>query len=262
METLELILQIVIYVLLFFVGASIASFLNVVSYRVPNKISIVKPNSFCPKCQHELKFFDKIPIFSYLFLGGKCHYCKEKISIRYFLVELLLGLIYVLTYLKFGLTFYTLILILMASVMLVLSLIDFDSFIIPDATIIILACLAIPLFFIKNDANPDYLTKLFGLLVIVIITLILFVAGRIRKKELIGFGDIKYLAVMALVLGWQKLLLGIFLAAIVAFIVEVLIKRKKSEVPFGPYLSIGFMVSLLVGTDLINLYLKLFEGIA
>lgn len=255
---MELYLKIIIAVFVTIFGLCIGSFLNVIIYRCPRKLSIVKPGSFCPKCKEPIKFYDNIPIISYIILGGKCRHCKEKISFRYPLVEGLTGLSYLASFLMFGLDLYTIFACLIATILIVISFIDLDLMIIPDTCVLILLGLAIILFFIPSNYKIDWLDKIIGLGVVSVLYLTFSIASKIRKKDLIGFGDIKLLAAMSLILGWESILLGLFVASLVALVYEVIInKNRTKKFPFAPFLSIGFMFALYFGPKLVAWYIGL-----
>lgn len=264
-------------VLVFIVSLCIGSFLNVVIYRLPNKMSLSKPASHCPTCNNPIKWYDNIPILSYLFLGGKCRHCKEKISIRYLIVEATTAVIATLIYIRFGLTPLSFLSIIVFYCFVAIFFIDAKHYEIPDSLVIIIALVGIvsifiaPLDYAKGDFSITYVDKLISLAVSLALLVLVMLFEKILKRELIGGGDIKLFAAVGLFIGWQLALLGVMLAAIIGVLVEIpfskLLKREKAEgsnssvLPFGPYLVIGFMISLLFGLNILSFYMSMIEGV-
>lgn len=236
------------------VGLAIGSFLNVLIYRIPLKISAVKGNSYCPNCEHKLNWLDLFPVFSYLFLRGKCRYCKEKISFRYPLVELLNGACWLTIYFIFGLNVNSLIYALVCSCLITLAFIDIDHKIIPDRFhIIIGVCGIISVFTYQNLPLLDRIIGLFAVSLPLFLVFI-FYGGM-------GFGDVKLFAVSGFLLGWKLILLTILVSSVLGAIFGItLILRKKaggkSEIPFGPFIAFAIIICLLVGNNIISFYLR------
>jgi leader peptidase (prepilin peptidase)/N-methyltransferase len=237
----------------FLMGLCIGSFLNVCIYRLPASKSIVHPRSMCPNCETLIPWYDNIPIFSYLLLMGRCRHCRIKFSARYPIVELLGGLFALGTYLKFGLSFETLIYYI-----LVVTFIDLDHRIIPD----VISLPGIPIFFAASFALPaiTYKDALLGILIGGgSLFLVAWLYSLLTKKEGMGGGDIKLLAMMGAIVGWQGVFFTIFVASLVGTLagLAVMLKSRqgtKLAVPFGPFLSIGAITYIFFGTQLINWY--------
>lgn len=251
------------YVYLFFsfvFGAVIGSFLNVLIYRMPNHMSIVKPGSHCFSCGAPIKWYDNIPILSYCILRGKCRNCKSAYSFQYCFIEICTAILYVFTYMKFRQSWLTVVLQIVISCFIVIFYIDLKHYIIPDSMLIVILLMAILSIWIpENHFVIFWYDRLIGLAVVGIIFLILFLAEKICKKELMGFGDIKLFGVMGILLGYQLLLFGILISAIIALLTEViLLKSKHKMIPFGPYLTIGFTIVIFFGVEILNWYSKLF----
>ncbi len=247
-------MEIILYTYVILFGFIIGSFLNVVIYRIPLKLSVVKGYSFCPKCNKRLTILDLVPLFSYIFLLGKCRYCKEKISFRYPLVETLNALFYLLIYLAYGFSVETLIYFIVSSCLVSLSFIDIDKKIIPDRFQIIIGICAIILLIFSNNISP--LDRVIGLFIISVPFLIIALFGGM------GEGDVKLFAVCGFLIGWKLILLSMLISSIVAAIVGIylmIVKKadKKSEIPFGPYIALAVLVSILFGENIINAYLSL-----
>ena len=256
-----MLLPYLIEMFIFLMGLCIGSFLNVCIYRLPESKSIVHPRSMCPNCDTLIPFYDNIPLFSYLWLKGQCRRCKVKISMRYPMVELLGGLVALGTYLRFGLTIETLIYYVFIAALLVVTFIDLDHRIIPD----VITLPGIPICFAASFALPDitYKDALLGILVGGgSLFLVAWVYTILTKKEGMGGGDIKLLAMMGAIVGWQGVLFTIFVASLVGTLAGLAVmlqshKGLKLAVPFGPFLSIGSITYIFFGTPLIDWYFNL-----
>ncbi len=256
-----MLLPYLIEMFIFLMGLCIGSFLNVCIYRLPESKSIVHPRSMCPNCDTRIPFYDNIPLFSYLWLKGKCRRCKVKISMRYPMVELLGGLVALGTYLRFGLTIETLIYYVFIAALLVVTFIDLDHRIIPDA----ITLPGIPICFAASFALPaiTYKDALLGILIGGgSLFLVAWVYTILTKKEGMGGGDIKLLAMMGAIVGWQGVLFTIFVASLVGTLAGFAVmlqsrKGMKLAVPFGPFLSIGSITYIFFGTELVTWYLNL-----
>ncbi len=225
----------------FIFGAAIGSFLNVCIFRLPAETSIVKPRSQCPYCQHPIRNVDNIPLISFIVLRGKCRDCGGKISWRYPLVELITAALALLLFLKFGLTLKFLTFFIFTAVLIVITFIDLDHQIIPD----ILTLPGIPIFFLAAIflVKIPWMEALIGLLIGGgVLFAIAFVYELLTKREGMGGGDIKLLAMIGGFLGWKSLifilLFSSFSGAIVG-ITAMIIKKQdmKYAIPFGPFLS-------------------------
>ena len=234
------------------------SFSNVCIYRIPRDESIVYPASHCPKCHSNILPKDNIPLLSYILLRGKCRNCKNKISIQYPIVEFLTGLIYLIIYLAFGLSFQTLIYIILSSALIIIAFIDLNDQIVPD--VISLPGIVIGFIVSFFVTYISVINSGLGILVGGGIILIIGIAGTIIfKKEAMGGGDVKLASMIGAFLGWRyiiiSLFLGFFLGAL-AGIILILSKIKKREdmVPFGPFIILGSFITLLWGGQIISWY--------
>ena len=251
-----------IELILFIFGSCIGSFLNVCIYRLPNSKSIVYPPSACPGCNTLIRFYDNIPILSFLLLRGRCRSCRAVISIRYPLVELMVGLFAVCAYLKFGLTLEALITYLFIAALIVITFIDIDHRIIPDA----ISLPGIPIGFAASFFSPaiTYLESLVGILVGGGSLLsVAWVYSLITHKEGMGGGDIKLLAMIGAFVGWQGVLLTVFLSSAIGTLCGLLVmirsgKNMKLAIPFGPFLAMGAMIHIFFGKELIFWYFYTF----
>ncbi len=250
-----------IEVFIFIFGLCIGSFLNVCIYRLPASKSIVHPRSMCSNCGTLIASYDNIPIISYLWLRGRCRHCRTKISLRYPIVEFLCGLFALGAYLKFDLTIEALIYFLFFAALMVVTFIDLDHRIIPD----VITLPGIPICFAAGFALPTitYKDALLGILCGGgSLFLVAWIYSLITKKEGMGGGDIKLLAMIGAIVGWKGVLFTIFVASLVgtlAGLAVMLQSRKglKLAVPFGPFLSIGSITYIFFGTPLITWYFNL-----
>ena len=245
----------------FIIGICVGSFLNVCIYRLPAGLSIVRPRSKCPECGNLIAFYDNIPLLSYLWLKGRCRHCRIRIGLRYPTVELLGGLFALASYLKFGLSVDAIIYFAFIACMLVVTFIDLDHRIIPD----VITLPGIPIFFAASFALPsiDFKAALLGILAGGgSLFLVAWIYSLITKKEGMGGGDIKLLAMMGGLVGWQGVAFTIFVSSLVGTLsgfVVMLHSRKdmKLAIPFGPFLAIGAITYIFFGTHLINWYFSI-----
>lgn len=241
------------------IGLVIGSFLNVCIYRIPREESISYPPSHCGSCNHKLAPLDLIPLVSYIFLRGRCRYCREKISIRYPVVEALNGILYVIVYMRYGLTIFTVKFCILASLLIVIGLIDYNTQDVYTSTtafglIIGVIFIAVQNFIYKEGTADILIGALAGVL---IIGMIVFLTGGM------GEGDIEIAGVCGLFLGVKLILLTLFISVIVGGITGIIIlalklKDKKDSMAFGPCIAMGAIVSMLFGNQLINMYFGLF----
>lgn len=257
---------IVTYILAGLLGLCVGSFLNVVIYRVPNNMNLAKPASHCPKCGYVLRWYDNIPILSYLMLGGKCRSCKEHISIRYTLVEILNMLLWLLSVYLFWeeSIVYSVIAMLASTLLVCVFFIDLEHMLIFNRFSISIAVLGIvAMFFDDYTEIIDHI--LGGVIGGGIFVLLYYGAIWVLKKEGFGWGDVKLVAAAGLLLGWQKLLFAMLVASITGSIVLLAIRSIKKdeegkEYPFAPFIVAGIMISMFVGAEVIQWYTNLLLG--
>ena len=244
-----------IYALIFLFGITIGSFLNVCIYRIPRGETVVTTPSHCMTCGHKLRWFELLPLFSYIFLRGRCRSCKSQISPQYPIIEAVNGLLYVLVFAVNGLNLISIIYALFTSALLVLTIIDWRTYEIPisiNIFILVLGCLKVVL-----DFN-NFLDYLIGFFIVSGFLLVLYM---ITKGRAIGGGDIKLMAVAGLLLGWQLIVLAFLIGCVLGSILH-LIRMKVSGaermLAMGPYLSAGLFIAMLWGNDFIKWYLSSF----
>ena len=251
-------MEISIIIGLFILGTIFGSFYNVVAYRLPKGESIVYPSSHCPNCNHKLKSLELIPILSYMLQKGRCVNCKQKISIFYPISEIICGLLFVICYLSFGISFNLIIALTFTSLLIIVILSDYYYMIIEDSVLIVFSILLMIEIYFINGLNV-LLNSLLSALISFIIMLVLKLFGDfIFKRESMGGGDIKLMAVFGLIIGWELSIITIFLSAFIALPVSVFIMKtnKNHEIPYGPFLSMAALIIYFSHID-INLILSL-----
>lgn len=249
-----LLLEIVPYIVIFIFGITIGSFLNVCIYRIPLHQSIVTVSSHCMTCGRKLKWYDMIPVFSWLLLGGKCRSCKSKISLQYPVIELLNGILYVVICLVNGMDLFSLIYCLMTSALLTLSLIDWRTYEIPPGINGFLFILGVAAAVLDRG---NLLSHLAGMVCVSGFLGILYLISRGRA---IGGGDIKLMFVCGLILGWKQIILAFLLGCIIGSVIHLIRIRVQGEghvLAMGPYLSAGIFLAALWGNEWISWYISL-----
>lgn len=250
-----------IVVIVFIFGLCVGSFMNVCIYRLPLSKSIADPpRSMCPSCNNLIKFYDNIPVFSYLWLKGRCRYCNAPISFRYLVVEVLSGLAALSVLLRFGPTLEGFVYFVFISSLLVITFIDIDHRIIPN----IITLPGIPIGVVASFALPE-VTVLNSVLGLLLgggsLWTVAWIYHRITGKDGMGGGDIKLLAMIGTIVGWQGVVFTIFVASAVGTVVGMTVmlvkgKTMKLAVPFGPFLSIGAITYIFFGQRVIFWYLN------
>ena len=252
-----------LYTLAFILGGIWGSFCNVCIYRLPLEKNIIKGRSFCTSCEKQINWYDNIPILSFIFLKGKCRCGKSKINLQYFLVELVSAISFVLIYYFYGVSITTLLLIILTIFFIIIFFIDLKHYIIPNELTFPLMLIG----FIKSfDPNlnqslfPNYINSLIGgFFGYSIIWLIIFFYKTLRKKEGMGLGDAKLIAVVGFWFGWFSIPFVIFISSMVALIFSIpsLIKKTRdmsTQIPFGPFIIIGCLIYVTFANQIKNLF--------
>lgn len=245
--------DIILLSIIFLFGIVIGSFLNVCIFRIPKKEDIVKTSSHCMNCGCHLKWYDMIPVFSFLALRGKCRKCGAKLSVQYPLIEAANGILYVCIVWTGGLDIESLLYCLLASALLVLSVIDFRTYEIPFG--INLFILALGLVRVVTDFS-NILLYLAGLLAVSIVLAVLYYA---TGGKAIGGGDVKLMAACGLLLGWKLIILAFLLGCVLGSFIHVIRMKVSGEgrvLAMGPYLSLGVMIAALWGEQMITWYVS------
>lgn len=248
-------IQIYLCVLAFILGTVSGSFCNAWGWRIVHHEDIVKGRSHCAGCNHTLGPLDLIPIWSYVFLKGRCRYCKERISPRYLIAEIIGGMFFVTVLIAHGFSLETLRLLILGCLLLAASLVDIDIMEIPDGMMIAGGVIA----FSRLLEGTGIAEILLGLIPAAALLVIVLIMDKIMKRETMGGGDIKLLAVLGLHFGIAGAVF-IILAACIAGIVTAYATKKGrgTPFPFGPMLAAAAWIMSVVGTPLINAYLSLF----
>ncbi len=248
-------LQIGFYVIFFICGLVIGSFLEVVIFRVPRKLSIVKPGSYCPNCKGKIAFYDNIPLVSYLILKGRCRNCKAKISLSTFIIETLTGVLFVLNFLFFGLSIQAFSGIVLCSVLIAVSFIDIEFRIIPNLMVLPFTLVGLALSILLN-LDRWWLPLAFcaGAFTFMLIIHLIYPRGM-------GMGDVK-LSLMIGAFLVKNVIAGLFLGFLIGAIfgIAVIIKKRKMRqtIPFGPFISLGSITALFWGDNILKWYTSFF----
>jgi len=250
-----------IYLFLFVVGSAIGSFLNVCIWRMPKEESVVSPRSYCPKCKKGIYWYDNIPLFSYIALGGKCRFCKGGISFRYFLVELLTASLFVGFFLGFGLTAKFFAYTILGCGLIVATFVDFKHQIIPDEISLGGLAVGLMLSFILPQLHgtssriQGFLFSGIGALAGGLSIYLIGLLGKlVFRKEAMGGGDVKLMAMIGAFIGWKLVLLVFFVAPFFGAVVGIIlkIKSKVELIPYGPYLSLATVICIFWGEDILR----------
>jgi leader peptidase (prepilin peptidase)/N-methyltransferase len=248
-------------VCLFILGLFFGSFFNVCIYRIPRRKSIVHPPSHCPRCRAPIKFYDNIPVLSYLLLRAKCRKCRQPIAARYPLVEALTGVLFLLLAVKFGVGWPLLRGLILTGCLIVIAFIDLDFKVIPDAISLPGVAVGLLTSLLVRTFVPALIGAATG-------AAIIFLSGWLwklaTKRAGMGSGDIVLAALMGSFLGWQQGLLAIFLGVVLGVIVGggAALVRKRSlnqPIPFGPFLALGSLAALFLGEPILRWYGRLFH---
>ena len=255
-----------VYILSGILGLCVGSFLNVVIYRLPKKMSLALPPSHCTVCNYRLKWYDNIPLLSWLILGGRCRKCGERISVRYIIAELTNMVLWLLSVALFWETrpAYAVVCALVCSVLICIFCIDLEHMLIYNRFILLVAVGG--LFSIFEDDFTRPTDHIIGALIGGgTFALLYFGALLLLKREAMGFADVKLATAAGLFLGWQKLILAMLIASVVGSFVLVILNRakkqdKNTEYPFGPFIVGGILIAMLAGNPILTWYIGLLLG--
>ncbi|MFH1368256.1 MAG: prepilin peptidase [Elusimicrobiota bacterium] len=244
------------YIFHFIIGLILGSFANVCICRMPRDESVVMPRSRCPACKKPIRWYDNIPLFSFIMLRGKCRHCESRISLQYPIVELITGVSFVLLAIHFDISFALILFSFLTLILIIISGIDFHCQIIPDQLSYLLVAAGILTSFLNPELGIEWKTRLMNscagtLLGSGILLAVLFLGKIYAKKEAMGVGDVKLIAGIGAFLGFRGALATIILASILGSIAGlILIMNKKIEkrdyIPFGPFLGLSAFVNILI----------------
>ena len=242
--------------LIFLFGAILGSFANVCIYRLPRDKQIISGRSYCPRCKKKIKWYDNLPLISYIFLNAKCRNCDKSISVRYLIVELITGISFLLIFLSFKNLYTIVFLSTLILILIMIFFIDLENFIIPDSLNFSIMGLALVKNFIPSfntslihDINQSLIGGIIGYFSIWVI---IFLYKTLKKIDGMGLGDAKLMAGIGLLFGWQSIPLVLFLSSILGlfFVIPSLLKKQKtmkSEIPFGPFIIIAMLIYFVFG---------------
>jgi len=254
-------MNIIYPVFAFLFGAVFGSFMNVLIYRLPRGVSIVKPRSFCPKCKKPIPGYENIPIISFLILRGRCARCRAPISWQYPAVEALTGIVFLFLFLRYGISFDYLFYLFFFCGLIVISGIDFTHQLIPDIISMPGIILGIIYQLTKHNLILGLIGAAFGGGLILLIRVL---GGWAYKKEVMGMGDVYLTAMIGAFVGFPNIILAIFIAAVFGAIIGIIYlavtrKQRETPIPFGPFLSLGGAVVIVVRLELLNIIAR-FSG--
>lgn len=244
------------YILAVLFGLVIGSFLNVCIFRIPAGESIVTAPSRCQRCGKRLRWYELIPVFSWLFLRGRCGGCKSPISPQYPLVEAAAGALYAVIFHRFGYSVETILYCLMCSALLALSVIDFRTFEIPPGFSVFLLIVGAARLLTDIGAWQLYVLGFFA------VSAVLFVVWLVTGGRGVGGGDVKLMAVCGLILGWERIVAAFIIGCVAGSVVHLVLMAVKGagrKLALGPYLSIGVFIAAMWGDYIIDAYLKLYQ---
>ena len=276
-----------LYIIIAFTGLSVGSFLNVVVYRLPlimernwkdecheflelapakheeplASMTLATPPSACPKCNHKIRFYENIPVLSYLFLRGKCSSCAAPIGLQYPLVELVTGIVSLLVAVRFGVTMQTVAALIFSWVLIALTLIDIKKMLLPDSMTMPLLWLGIlcSFFNLSTDLQSSVIGAIAGYM---ILWSIYWLFKLVTGKEGMGYGDFKLLGALGAWVGYPLLPQIILLSAVVGSVIGIAMvitgmNKRQNPIPFGPYLAIAGWIALMWGQQVNDLYLSM-----
>ena len=247
-------MDIIIAIYIFIIGTIMGSFFNVVAHRLSNNESIIKPGSHCENCNHLLKWYELIPIISFLIQGGKCRQCHTQLSWWYPLIEIITGLFYLFSYLYFGLSYDFFISLVISSVLVITCITDFNYLIILDEPLIVGSILIIIIKFLQGGIIDTLIAILSGLLLFFFMLLVKILGDKAFKRESLGGGDIKLSFFIGLSLGYKLAFVNLVLASLLTLPIAFyyLIKYKDREVPFGPFLIISNFIIFVFASPILE----------
>lgn len=243
-----------LYIFVFLYGIVIGSFLNVCIYRIPKKESIVTVNSHCMNCNHRLAWYDLFPLFSFLFLKGRCRYCGTKLSLQYPLIEFMNGMLYVVIFAVNGMSLESVFWCFLTSALLVLSVIDYRTMEIPIGVNAVILAIGIVHMVFDRERFLHYIIGFFAASLFLLLCLI------VTRGKGIGGGDIKLMAVAGLCVGWENILLALVFGCIIGSVIQcivIAVTKNKTKFAMGPYLSVGIFVAMLWGERFLDWYIGL-----
>lgn len=249
---------VLMYITIFLYGIIIGSFLNVLIYRIPKKENIAITRSHCMRCGHILRWYDLVPLVSYIGLRGKCRYCKGGISIQYPLIEGINGIGYVLIFIVNGFSWLSILYCLVYSILLVISVIDIRTYEIPFSLNVAIGVIALIRLAVYRDNIAEYIIGLVAVSGFMLI--VLYIGRAVAGVDAFGGGDIKLMAAAGLLVGAWNIVLAFVIGCILGAVIHSIRMRLSEQdhvLAFGPYLCAGLFVAMLFGNEMISWYLTL-----
>lgn len=236
-----------VYLFIFIIGACLGSFYLVIGKRLPKEENVVNSRSMCDSCHHILSWWQLIPVISYLILLGKCHYCKKRISPLNIIVEISMGILFVIGYIIFGLGYDYYIFLIVSSLMMIIFISDFTYFIINDSPLVIAALIVSFLKIYFYGFKEFGISVLCGIALFATMYLIKLFGDFVFKRESLGGGDIKFAFIMGFILNFKFGLCALILSTFLAlpYSMASILLKKNNEVPFGPFLSASLFITFL-----------------
>lgn len=246
----------------FVFGTFFGSFANVCIYRIPQERSIVFPSSYCPFCMNRIQFWDNIPLLSYVLLAGKCRRCAVYIPFRYFAVELLMGISSLLLFIKYGFGIEYLVYFAFTFTLIVVSFIDLKHRIIPNSFTFPGIVIGLVLSYVMSHSDIEWPVNFYGSVIGILagggsLLVVGFLYSVIAKREGIGMGDVKLLAMFGAFFGWKAAFFAIFIGSVLGLLISIpIIISKRSSlkypIPFGPFLAVGLVTYVWIARDFLD----------
>lgn len=246
-------------IVIFIFGIIMGSFYNVLATRLPIGKSIIKPGSHCDACDHKLKWYENIPLISYIIQKGKCKNCGEQIPFDVFLSELATGVLFLFSYLYFGISYNFFIMLILSSLCVIIFVSDFKYMIILDSPLIVSGVLVIILKTVYYGYKAIIPTLVSGIITFLVMLLVGFIGKRMYKRDALGGGDIKLSFIIGMILGVQVAMVSLIFSTFLAlpYALATIVLKKDSEVPFGPFIVSSLFIVFLYYDKFYNI-VKLF----
>lgn len=248
-------MEVLLFIIIMILGFVLGSFYCCIGERIPQKISVINPPSMCPKCKNKLKWYMNIPIISYLMLHGKCAYCKKEISPIYPFIEMLTAVLFVTAFVKYGFTQEFFLLLILSSILVITIVSDFLFYYISDRVIIIGLIFIFLINFIYEGASGLLFSFISAAVMFLIMLFVKILGDKIFKKESLGGGDIKLMALIGATNGIIPSICGIIISSMIALPFALLVMRDKNKdiVPFGPFLILGAMIFIFFENNFVEI---------
>ncbi len=246
--------EVIIIISIAILGLIFGSFFACMGYRIPNKVKLSVTRSFCPKCGKTLKWYMNIPVFSFIFLKGKCAYCHKPIDYIYPFIEITTAFLFVCNYIMFEFSLDFWLATIITSALMITIVTDFMYFYISDRVLLLSGISAIIVYYLFSGFTVTFYQIIYGIIVFIILLCIKFIGNRIFKKESIGDGDVKLMGIIGMIVGLVYSFVSLFIGSLLGLIFSFIIIKKNKEgiIPFGPFLLIGALMTLYF-SDIISL---------